>query len=255
VKKKIDALPMPTRVAQAVVAHEHRIPVHKYLDGADLETIQEMVAKLGATRSVALGSTSGNAQSGKRNRASVSAPRTIVFPKEFKTSDPLISQSKIGEAREMASVYPVLYVLENSIRTVIRDVMEAKFGSDWWHTALTSGSAKNLHTKVEQRLKKEDQNFWHQRRGAHAIDYVDIEDLYTIAASKPDIFFPRLLGEQRWFEGFMRELSPSRNVLCHMNPLSEHNVVDVCLKLQKWHEHVKNRLQEITAAKTPNAAI
>jgi hypothetical protein len=37
----------------------------------------------------------------------------------------------------------------------------------------------------------------------------------------------------------MKELYPSRNVVCHMNPLNDDNVKDVQLKLKKWETMIK----------------
>jgi len=148
----------------------------------------------------------------------------------------------------------VLYVLENSIRTVIRGVMEAKFGADWWDNALTSANALKMKNKVEDRLKKEDEQSWHQRRGAHKIDYVDLGDLLVIAQSKRDVFFPRVLGQENWFHSLVDQTAPSRNVLCHMNPLSDHSVTAVGLRLTEWHNHLKKREAEIRAAMTPGTA-
>ena len=37
----------------------------------------------------------------------------------------------------------------------------------------------------------------------------------------------------------MKELKPSRNVVCHMNPLDDHNITDVKLKTQKWEKLIE----------------
>jgi hypothetical protein len=132
--------------------------------------------------------------------------------------------------------------------------MEAKFGAGWWDTALTSANALKMKGKVEDRLKKEDEQSWHQRRGAHKIDYVDLGDLLVIAQSKRDLFFPRLLGKETWFQNLVEQTSPSRNVLCHMNPLSKDSVTALGVRLTEWHTHVKTREVEIRAAMTPTTA-
>ncbi len=235
VQQKHGQLPMSTKVAQAVIAHEKGLRLGRFLDGDDLREAQETVAKLRGFSTV-----SANAP-GRPRRTDVArsaSERTIVFPSEFRLKDPLLPAATLNEAREMAQIYPVLYVLENSLREIIRRVMTAQFGNDWWNTAFTSGKSKQLKDRADDRIKKEDLQVWHQRRGAHPIDYVDLDDLRIIAVSKPNLFFPDILGDQLWFEQFMRELYPSRCVLCHMNPLSRDNVQDVRLKLSKWQKLV-----------------
>jgi len=248
VKKR---LPMKTKVAQAIVAHEAGVRPDRFLDGDDLDGVQQTIAKL--AKAPTTGAGDGN---GKRPpRAKIPAARVFSFSAfKLKTKDPFLGKEKYAEAVEMAKAYPLLYVLENSIRTVIKGAMEARYGSDWWNTELTSAKAWELKNKVNERLKKEEQQSWHQRRGAHPIDYVDLGDLLTIARAKPNLFFPRVLGEEKWFEGLIGETSPSRNVLCHMNPLADHNVDAVSLRVTHWHNHLNAREAEIRAAMTPAAA-
>jgi len=237
-------LPMRTKVAQAIVAHGAGDQPDRFLDGDDLEEVQQTMAKLGGAPS------SANGPRPKRAKGPVT--RVMNF-KAFgiKTSDPFLDKGKLDEAVEMSKAYPVLYVLENSIRTVIKGVMEAKYGADWWNNELTSAKANELKNKVNARLKKEEQQSWHQRRGAHPIDYVDLADLLVIAQSKRDLFFDRLLGDEKWFESLVSETSPSRNVLCHMNPLVDHSVTALEVRLTQWHNHLKQREAEIRAAMTP----
>jgi hypothetical protein len=234
-------LPMETGTAQCVLAHRRGLRVDRYLDAAALANVQAVLARLGGGPGG--GVTRGRAETG--NGTATSGARPIVFPKEFKTSDPLLSDAKLLEAREMATVYPILYVMENSMREVIQRVMTAKYGADWWNTALTSGKVKNLKDTSDQRRAKEGQMQWHQRRGAHPLDYVNLDDLATIIDAKQDDFFPQVLGDREWFKQFMRELAPSRNVLCHMNPLDSHNVRDIKVKAERWRKLIEGHLDSI----------
>lgn len=145
----------------------------------------------------------------------------------------------------MAGIYPFLYVLENSMRELIKRVMTAKFGEDWWNGQLTTGKLKNVHQKAADRMKSESGRRWHQARGSHPIDYVDLSNLLDIILGNEAEFIPEVLGEDRaWFVQFMKELEPSRNVVCHMNPLNKHNIDDVKLKLRKWEALVKHAAKQ-----------
>jgi hypothetical protein len=55
----------------------------------------------------------------------------VRLPRELEVGDILLSPEKVGQAKRMASVYSLLYVLENSMREVIRRVMNAKYGGNW----------------------------------------------------------------------------------------------------------------------------
>lgn len=239
-----DELPMDTATAQCVLAHRQRLRLDRYLDAATLSSVQGVLARLGGSA----GSTGARGRGDNGNGAAATGARAIVFPKEFKTSDPLLSDAKLQEAREMAVVYPILYVLENSMREVIQRVMTSKYGADWWNTALTSGKVKSLKDSSDQRRANEGQMRWHQRRGAHPIDYVNLDDLATIIDAKQDDFFPAVLGDREWFRQFMRELAPSRNVLCHMNPLDTHNVKDIRVKVERWRKLIEGHIDDIPPA-------
>lgn len=248
------ALPVDTATAQAVIAHQHGIKIDRFLDDDALDRVQGVIAKLGARGS---GQTSherisparGVGRAPKRGAAGTNRPRSLVFPHQFKLSDPLLNDAKLREARDMAEVYPLLYVLENSMREVVQRVMRAKYGDDWWNTALNGGKLKTLKVNSDIRREKEGQQSWHQRRGAHPIDYIDLGQLGDIIIGKQDDFFPLVLGDNRaWFEQFMRELEPSRNVVCHMNPLDTHNIADLKVKAARWYKLVTERLVHIPGA-------
>jgi hypothetical protein len=230
VQKKKKLTPMSTKLATYLIAHEEGIKIDKFLTAAEVQQVREL---MNLTRTTAAATSVSSARS-KRE-----APRTkeIRFPSGFKVKDALLPASKLKEAQEMAKVYPLLYVLENSMREVIKRAMKAKHGETWWDTQLTSGKPKTVHQTASDR--KVNEKKWHQGRGAHPIDYVDLSDLRVIIQANSALFFPAVLGDDiEWFRQFMKELEPSRNVLCHMNPLDAHNTKDLEVKVERWSKMV-----------------
>jgi Swt1-like HEPN len=239
VQKKISELPMSTTEATYVIAHDVGVKIHQYLSGDEVEKVRMLQAQLrhaGASPSHAR----APAVNGAGRRSAVSGPREIRFSNKIKVSSTMLSATKLSEAREMAALYPILYVLENSMREVVKRVMRAAFGDDWWETQLVAGKLKNVHGTAASRMKTESSQRWHQRRGSHPIDYIGIDDLGDIVLGKQSTFFPNVLAtDADWFRHFMKELEPSRNVLCHMNPLSPTNARDLMTKLERWEALVK----------------
>lgn len=241
--------PMTTATAHGVLAHQQRMKIDKYLDGDELRLVQNVLPAIAQAQNAGAIPASGSSVRRDRRPTNGGSGRTIVFAGNFTTDNLLLEDGKIREAREMAGVYPVLYVLENSIRELIRRVLSAAYGANWWDTALTSAKAKEAKSKADQRRSGENHMRWHQRRGSRPVDYADLKDLGAIILSKQSDFFPAVLGDTReWFEQFMRELEPSRNVLCHMNPLTPHNVADVRLKAQRWRNLIEGRRDSIPEA-------
>ena len=233
-QKKKAQIPMSTEDATYLIAHEAGIRIDRYLTPEEVSRVRSLhVPHRVPHLAPAEVRRSGRPRNGGE-------ARELRFPGEFKLKNPLLDSTKLGEAVAMSRVYPVLYVLENSIRELIKRVMKHKFGEDWWNTRLDKGKLKGVQERAGGRMATEKKNSWHQKRGAHPIDYADIGDFEAIILGHQDCFVPHIIPDLRWFEQFMKELYPSRNVVCHMNPLTDDNVTDVQLKLRKWESVLKN---------------
>ncbi|MEQ9567848.1 MAG: hypothetical protein RLN85_18915, partial [Pseudomonadales bacterium] len=107
-RKKRD-LPMSTEHAVYLIAFENGIKIDTYL-------LPEEVAEVRHLHTQSLGSKNSNsapASSKPKRKSSISTgTREIRFPNEFKSTDALLSIKTLNEARAMAAVYPLLYVLE-----------------------------------------------------------------------------------------------------------------------------------------------
>lgn len=239
VKKMKKITLMSTADATYLIGHQLGVKVEKYLDQSQrshLRGLQATVASLGK----------GSAPTKSHP---ITKPKTqenvIKLSSQSRISDPVLSKEKMQEAVEMAAIYPHLFVFENSLREVIKRVMNSKYGHDWWGKELTGGRVGNLRHNVDEKLKKEKKESWHQRRGSHPIDYLDLADLEIVLHAKQADFFPDIISDKDWFTQFMRELYPSRCVLCHMNPLDVTNIKDIYIKMEKWKKMIKANIGNI----------
>jgi hypothetical protein len=231
VRRLIEDRPMTTEDATYLIAHESGIPLDRYLDSAEMDRVRTLMP-------------TGAAQPGKlhkemASRAKRSAPanRTIVIGKEFKGSDPILPTDVLSDAREMAAVYPLLYVLENSIREAINRIMQKHHGDLWWD----SYSPQGLKDTVNKRMAEENINSWHQRRGAHPINYLDLNQLPAIVRKNERDFVPDMFRDADWFKHYIDDLYLSRCVLAHMNPLDKDNIEDVRLSFNKWQKLINSK--------------
>jgi hypothetical protein len=128
--------------------------------------------------------------------------RTIVIAKEFRGTDPILSQSKLSEAKQMATVYPLLHVLENSIREVIDRITIKEHGSNWFG----SQAPKRLKYKVSERMADEQKNAWHQRRDSRPIDYLDLDQLPALMKKIDKYVVPNLIASLEWFNQLVEEI-------------------------------------------------
>ena len=160
----------------------------------------------------------------------------VVFPKEFTVTDPILGKKKLLEARDMAVIYPLLYVLENSIREVIDRLMTNRYGNNWWD--LKAGKLKD---KVNERMSDEKKNSWHQRRSARPIDYLDLAQLPALVRQIQKDIVPDIIPSIEWFIQFVEEVYKSRCVVCHMNPLDSTNIGAVKLRFTQWQRQMTGK--------------
>lgn len=158
----------------------------------------------------------------------------MKMEKEFKIDDPILSTKKISEAKEMASIFTFLYILENSIREFIDKMMTSEFGDNWFE----SRAPKGLRESVKERMTDDKKNSWHQRRGARSIDYLDFNQLPALVRKIEKTVIPNIIPSLEWFTQLVDEVYKSRCVVCHMNPLDEDNIQAVKLRLRQWQKHI-----------------
>lgn len=233
VQRKRSQLPMTTEEATYLIAYESGIKIHNYLDSEEVGRVRALQAQLRHAGGVSNDTQRANGH--RKPRPVATRGRVLSFANQARIKSSLLSAGKLAEAKEMAALYPILYVLENSMRDVVKRVMHDKYGPDWWDTQLTTSKLKSAHQTAAGRMTKEGRQRWHQRRGDHPIDYIGLDELGDIITGKQEAFFTNMLAtDVDWFRHYMKELEPSRNVLCHMNPLSQTNARDLTTKLERW---------------------
>jgi hypothetical protein len=221
-----------------VLAAQNQINLTKYLPPEVVERVRSLLPQIPAPPRIVL------AAPGKpKQRTPRVAPKDFVVAREFRGSDPILPAQVFEEAREMSVIYPLLYLLENSIREFLRRIVDARLGKEWW----TTTAPTKIKDKIVGRMSDEQKHAWHQRRGSHPIDYLDFNELALVVKNNESLLVPDFLPSVQWFEQFVMEAYKSRCVVCHMNPLEKDNIEDVKLKLRKWQRQVKEKKDTLPA--------
>jgi len=223
VKKIKQETPMTTEEATYILAHREGLLLDKYLD---IDTINKLRQIVPQQKQIITTS---------KNKKNVIKEYNITISGSFNGSDPLLGSQKLIEAKTMVSVYPLLYILENSIRQFICAVMEKEKGTDWWEKEVS----KELKNDVNKRMQSENVNSWHQRRGSHPIDYIDMKDLPRLISKITNKIAPKIIPSYEWFDQLVKEIYISRCVLCHMNPLDKDSINSVKLRFNQWQKQMK----------------
>lgn len=223
-----------TEDATYIIAQREGIILDKYLDRDTVNHVRGIIQQITHitqdTTTIAKLARKGKKEAERKQLA-------VVFPREFTVTDPILEKRKLLEARDMAAIYPLLYVLENSIRELIDRFMVSTYGDDWWE----SKAPESLRKTVNTRMSEEEKNLWHQRRGSRPIDYLDLAQLPALVRQIQKDIAPDIIPSIEWFTQFVDEVYKSRCVVCHMNPLDGINVKAVKLRFIQWQRQVKGK--------------
>jgi len=225
--------PMSRADTYAVLADEQGIKLHQYLVEPDLGRVRAIIAA-GRTAAPAAGN-------GRRPRVKteIRLKEIVIDGARFVIDDPILPAHVAADAKRMASVYPLTYVFENSIRELVVRVMHNKYGADWWKApAVPVAVLRN----VEKTKRGEGKVPWHGSRGAHEIHYTTIDDLLSIITTGANWpLFEPILGEQNAAAYLIQVVEQSRHTIAHHNPLWKDDLDRLKMNVREWHKILRNR--------------
>jgi hypothetical protein len=132
------------------------------------------------------------------------------------------------EAADMSAHYRVFYCLENSIRSLVIDVLFEKHGEQWWDAKVP----ENVKNHVASTRKKE-KEFGVSVRSQEAIDYTTFGELSEIIKSNWGDFND-IFQDVKALERVTATLNVLRGPIAHCKPLAEDEVVRLHLSIRDW---------------------
>ncbi len=144
-----------------------------------------------------------------------------------------VSESIRSGSLHMQRCYRLLFVLENLVRELVKDVLEEKDGLDWFEKRANVQTKK----KVADRKEKEQKNQWHAGRNQHAVNYIDFGDLALLIQTHWNDF-KDLLPTQAWAVSRLNDAERSRNVIAHTNLLSDEEVTRLEMIVNDWVKQI-----------------
>jgi hypothetical protein len=145
----------------------------------------------------------------------------------------LLDEQRVGSARRMAVVYTAIAAFENSVRDLIKKVLQADFGEDWWNQGVSEKVRKN----AESKMKEEERVRWHQRRGTDPLNYTTLGELENIIRST----WPRLephVDSVEWVSSIFDVVERSRNVIMHSGVLEDEDIQRLGVNIRDWIKQV-----------------
>lgn len=216
--------PFSPEVAYGIVAQKAGIDVSKRIsDSSILAKIRQEMDR------IALLETDNPLTKSK----TIIKSETVKIGKQIELNDPILNKQILEDAKKMTTTYAELYVFENSVRELINQVLTRRIGKDWWDTSV----GNNIKNRVQGRIETEDRNAWHGRRGMHPIYYSDISDLQSILQRHWE-FFTEIFPNQNWAMVRLSEITLSRNIVDHHNPLRDRDIRRLSIFLKDWNDQI-----------------
>lgn len=181
-----------------------------------------------------IGKTSASGGSNFRKKIIKSAPDIRI---EF--ADPYLHDSLYSNIPSEG--YSIMFVLENSVRVFITRILSDTFGENWWNDQIKiKKSLKGMVVKVAERKTKDSKNWYHSKRSAHEIYYTDYAELLHIIHVF-NLNFARFFqkGAAKNLVGKLEELTPTRNVIAHNNPITSKDLERLRVHTRDWFAYMK----------------
>ena len=151
--------------------------------------------------------------------------KEIIKKKDYYSQFDVIFRN---EAKEMGQHYEVFYCLERSIRSLIVELMEEKYGENWWDDEVKD----DIKNHVETNIQRESDSGYTQR-SEDKIDYTTFGELSQIVNSSWEAF-DDLFRSKRAFQKIMTSLNLLRGPIAHCTPLAADEVVRLELTVKDW---------------------
>lgn len=140
----------------------------------------------------------------------------------------LFENEIMQEARKMADFYVIYYAVENSIRRLIAETLEEKYGPNWWETKVP----EKVRLEVEKK-QKEERDTAMSIRSDDPLTYTNFGELIDIFASNWTDFSD-ILRSEKSMRQTLSQLNKVRNLVAHSCALNEDEIIRFKLTVKDW---------------------
>jgi hypothetical protein len=132
------------------------------------------------------------------------------------------------QAIKMADFYVSYYALENSIRRLIAETLEDKYGASWWQNKIP----QDVQDEVRKKQEKEKDSVISLRLDA-PLAYTNFGELITIFEANWNDF-SAIIRSKKAMKQILSQLNMLRNVIAHSCELNEDEITRFELLIKDW---------------------
>lgn len=160
--------------------------------------------------------------------AGIEIGRALNKKHEDPVDTDMFERDILQNARKMADFYVIYFVLENSARRIITQVLSEKYGKDWWMNAVP----QKVRDEVE-RKKKEELESAMSIRSDDPLSYINFGELIDIFNFKWDDFSD-LFRSRRSLQETLSQFNRIRNIIAHSCTLNDDEIQRFRILINDW---------------------
>lgn len=138
-----------------------------------------------------------------------------------------------NESLRMGRLYSLVYCFENSVRLLITQRLQEKYGLNWWDERVP----KKIKEFAEQRQKDASENSWLEGQKRDPLGFVQFGHLSDIILSNWEDFSD-LIPTQHWVKQRLDELEKARNFIAHNRLLLSGEFLRIEMYIADWNRMV-----------------
>lgn len=140
----------------------------------------------------------------------------------------LFEHEILKKAKKMAEFYVLYFSLENSVRKLVKDVLNEKYGSDWWNKKVPQG-VKDSVLEIQKKEKDSAMSI----RSEDPLDYTNFGELIDIfSANWSD--FSDIFRSQKSVKETLSPLNKIRNAIAHSCELNDDEILRFKILIKDW---------------------
>ena len=138
-----------------------------------------------------------------------------------------------SEAAEMSKYYELFYCLERSVRSLIVELMEKQYGTDWWDKKVKYDIKENVKLNIQR-----ESDTGYTKRSDNFIDYTTFGELRQIVRFNWEAFSNSFVSLNA-FNSIMITLNTLRVPIAHCTPLADDEALRLNLAVKDWFRLLK----------------
>ncbi len=145
----------------------------------------------------------------------------------------LLDEDLVNASKSMAVVYTAIAAFENSVRSLVSNILMEEIGENWWKKCVSN----KIRERAESLMEEEKKVRWHVQRGDDPINFTTLPNLISVIRKNEEKFQPYIHSIE-WAASIFDTVERSRNVIMHSGSLGKEDIERLGINIRDWIKQV-----------------